>query len=1104
MFLFQSTANVPAKSPIANLSMHNADLENSILAWRKSPSNDNINKVTIFALKTIDAASLILDPAKKVPENSPQYQVALRTMMLAKRTMEELKNQGFGTSEAFKVEGVTVTVANVVDHFKEGGTFAYTTRLQNAAYHDTYFKNYFAVLFSPSLKGADPISATRLANALTDAAYSESVTLKMPFASQAAADAFTKSASAGAIPYCSVVGAPSVTAVAGAFAGNSFVASITIEYNKNWSPAPMAATKGADASISQITFSPAMSTTSLKSVRRLPSSSRAINEEYIKPKLSTLPSENENSGTTVLYKHLDLSYAKLFKPQASDKENLNFIVKGLMTDEANYLGHNVNHAKNPPLEEFLKQPEGKKFAETMATKISGTYASATMEALYFEDKAKQQDDYKYYSGQLINNWNSAAGNREGMGLESLNDRLKSADQSLSINEKNLTKRRDIYLLQEIDAGLMAKLLGDKNVPDSLKNWLQNKGVYSDGSGYSAEKVQRNRNEFMGALLLSDEWAYNKFMECMAIESNGNYSLKTEAASIKALNELLINKVKGSAELATKEDGWVYKISRAKSLRNESDASNSVVSALVGMNDKQARCFGISVAGNVELKINVEPFDVSTSEVGGSPCANFTVSYNFEGNATKFNLGEHGNIRGEVYDSEGNKKDYEVTITTSGDGFNASFIPEKAGKYSLVLWAETSDQRVNSDIAGRIVRVEPSPLARQEVPVVQPLRVKSEIPRTYVSTTPDMASVKLIPGSTKMDASPSMENIYGSGPFRKLVDLVNGGGLMNQLYNPANPLDPATVYGSIMASEKLPAWENSIKPGYTLQNFFQTLITDPAKAFSMVKEGTPLYNLTYVVFGPQASSNKDVARVAREINRGDINVSINLANFYRKNSSVPSGTLVMGLYGGMENGVTTITPVDEKSFKPFSITEDYTRLGGNLGYYIVPWKMLASIGFVNETKKTKANFPSQESDFAKSSQSALTFDVAKFFDLTRKINQFVLTTQASGFVPLNSNQWGAAISLNLRYNSQGKLSPFVRTSFQYAPNTIEPYSLSGGAGLQAKIFKNLSLTGEVDINKPLGPMGPSTKGFGTTYRIGLIYTLPTVGSVGAGYSYRKDY
>ena len=499
------------------------------------------------------------------------------------------------------------------------------------------------------------------------------------------------------------------------------------------------------------------------------------------------------------------------------------------------------------------------------------------------------------------------------------------------------------------------------------------------------------------------------------------------------------------------------------------SGNVFARAIMESTEISSRSVSLASKAEAELRITVKAED-------GKPKAD--AEYRINGVPVEFN-DKNGTI------------ETDIAKTIAGD--------------RVIGVARTLDSKISSGYAWETVPlekvVEIPPLI---IPAEPPKKTKENLQPYNVATRPVISSVVLIPGDTKMKISSTIENQYGHDPIRKLYDIVNNGGLVNQLYNASNPSDSNTVYGLILASGRTAAWENSLNAGYTVQAFFEALLNDPAKAFAMVKEGTPLYNLTYIAFGPRSSANKSLTRVARNIDAGDINVQVNLATLYKKGRYDPSGMLVLGLYGGVEKDKTTITPVDEKTFKPFSINENYTRLGGNIGYYVIPWKLLTTVGVEQEIKSTKINFPSEEVDFSKSAQSALTFDATKFTNLTKKLNQFVLTTQASGFVPINSNQWGAGVSVRLRYNEQGKLSPFLRSSFQYAPNTIEPYSLSGGAGLQTKIFKNLDLVGGADLTTSLGVKGATTKGIGVSYNVGLIYNLPTVGSVGTSYTRKKDY
>ena len=224
MFLFQATAT----SPVQLLNRNIETLEARILEWRDDPKKAATAAVAAAAIMG-DAVLIIKD--KGIPEKSPQFQLALRALMLAKRAMEELVKQGFNDAIS---EAGNKTPQNLVDLFGTGGALKETANFQNAAFQDTYFKNYFALLFSPSFKTADKLSVIRLANALTDAAYVRSAAIKMPFNSEKDAQAFADFAKNGGIPYCKVLGEP---AISDSGFGNQKIVVFSISYAPDYLPA---------------------------------------------------------------------------------------------------------------------------------------------------------------------------------------------------------------------------------------------------------------------------------------------------------------------------------------------------------------------------------------------------------------------------------------------------------------------------------------------------------------------------------------------------------------------------------------------------------------------------------------------------------------------------------------------------------------------------------------------------------------------------------------------------------------------------------------------------------------------------------------------------
>ena len=377
MFLFQSTGKVQVVSPIANLNKHNVELESSIQAWRNlsnSPQpditaiNKSVNNVAILAFKTIGAAAAILDPNSKdkAPENSPQYQVALRAMMFAKRTMEELDKQKFGTTEAYKYkDGPIVTVANAVAHFnkedgKADGDYYYTTRLTNAAYQDTYFKNYFAVLFSPSLQGVDKLSATRLANALTDAARLQSATIKIPFKNKTEAKDFAEVAKSGGIPYCKVVVEPVILDNAG-FTSQSKILLLSIIYDKDYLPPATTPSAPKQFTVAGI---------KMHEIAKVPANQEskfigagiygaAPTLEQLKEKDNTSSAHQKKTPYSFFVHY---QYAEKFNEVNPDSEaSARLAFRDLINNYMRYMGVSLDNYKPPIMAEFFKAQAGQDF-----------------------------------------------------------------------------------------------------------------------------------------------------------------------------------------------------------------------------------------------------------------------------------------------------------------------------------------------------------------------------------------------------------------------------------------------------------------------------------------------------------------------------------------------------------------------------------------------------------------------------------------------------------------------------------------------------------------------------------------------------------------------
>ena len=200
------TTDVAKLTPIQQLNFYNKELENSLFAWRGAlTDNAKVQDVLSDASVAMGLASQILNEQKNNP-NSPQAQLALRALRLAKTALEELKKRGFGSSQKVQVGSEALGATDFLDYFEPGGGLHYTNTFVNAPYQDTYFKHYFALLFSPAFKNYSQLDIIRLANTLTDAAEQGSVSIKMPFKNKAEADEFIAFAKGGGIPFCRVSG----------------------------------------------------------------------------------------------------------------------------------------------------------------------------------------------------------------------------------------------------------------------------------------------------------------------------------------------------------------------------------------------------------------------------------------------------------------------------------------------------------------------------------------------------------------------------------------------------------------------------------------------------------------------------------------------------------------------------------------------------------------------------------------------------------------------------------------------------------------------------------------------------------------------------------
>ncbi len=359
MFLFQVT-NAEQASPIAKLNLYNTDLEKNIFAWRSHPSKDNLTLLIKLTFNAMSAAQGILNPKSKdkAPESSPQYQLALRTMRLAKRTIEELNSKGFSDEAYTYPNGSVISVAGAVAFFtvdavKGPGPLAYTNDIQNAAYQDMYFKNYFAVLFSPSFKDADNMSVIRLANALTDAAYVRSATIKMPFSNEKDAQAFADFAKSGGIPYCKVTSSPEISDAG--FANQKMVI-FSISYDGNYLPAEGASKARLPSipDIKQYTVAP------------LPKSeySRTGLVYGDAPTLDQLkerdnPSSSQQKRTPYSF-FAEYQYAEKF-----NEANIESIASakdaflGFINDYMQYMGVSLSNYTPPDLTTFFGAPDGK-------------------------------------------------------------------------------------------------------------------------------------------------------------------------------------------------------------------------------------------------------------------------------------------------------------------------------------------------------------------------------------------------------------------------------------------------------------------------------------------------------------------------------------------------------------------------------------------------------------------------------------------------------------------------------------------------------------------------------------------------------------------------
>jgi hypothetical protein len=349
------TTNVESSTPIQQLNFYNKGLETSLFAWRGALTDKTkANVVLSNASIAMGLAHGILE-GQKDNLNSPQAQLALRALRLAKRALEELNTQGFGSSEKVPVGKESLSASDLLGYFAQGGDLSYTNSMANASYQDLYFKHYFALLFSPAFKDYSQLDIIRLANTITDAAEQGSVTIKMPFKTKDEADKFIAFAKGGGIPFCHVSGNPQE---AGFVEGGRQIALVSLIYDANYAAAVKAkgAAPAAPSTIREYTFARKATSEFVQLEGGVYGNSPTLQQ------MQQAHSSSEQAKKTAYTYFNELHYAEKFnEANIESKASAMNVFIDLVNDYMQYMGHSIDVYNPPTLQTFFNSETGKEF-----------------------------------------------------------------------------------------------------------------------------------------------------------------------------------------------------------------------------------------------------------------------------------------------------------------------------------------------------------------------------------------------------------------------------------------------------------------------------------------------------------------------------------------------------------------------------------------------------------------------------------------------------------------------------------------------------------------------------------------------------------------------
>ncbi|GEM_PF-3656123 len=491
-------ANMQKLTPIQQLNLHNKNLEASLSDWRSNLTDRNLAETCAQrTLTAMGAAVGILE--SETNKLSPRAQLALRTIRLAKRTFEELKNQKFGDMQIPPQESAGdqfTTPAAALELFDKNERFKGTNTATNAAYQDMYFKHYFALLFSDSFSRYGQLDIVRLANTITNAALQGAVTIKMPFQNKDDADKFVEFAKSGGIPFCSVAGG---SQEAGFIEGGRQIAVLSLRYDGS-----KAAVKGAAPAAPSTIREYTLTKITHPSVFE-PLQGGVYGTAPTLQQMQQLHSSSEQTKKSAYTYFKELQYAEKFnEANLESKAAAKDVFIDLINDYMQYMGYSIDAYDPPELQTFFNSDKGKEFlAEFKKFYESGTLAgSASVEkksqlaqneelglkrAKLFQTAANEELEKAYgVAAEYLLGDPSSVGGRAVSAWENENEAIKSwAGRLDKLENSNKTNYREYSQLAR------ALLFGDYVKAKELNGELKvfGRAFFDEISSQKAALVQ---------------------------------------------------------------------------------------------------------------------------------------------------------------------------------------------------------------------------------------------------------------------------------------------------------------------------------------------------------------------------------------------------------------------------------------------------------------------------------------------------------------------------------------------------------------------------------------------------------------------------------------